>query len=107
MKVAEVILVQQGQAARGVQVRVEERLPAGLGPLDDPDAGQPSDLRPPALLGGPQQDRDLLAVPGGEFLGHPQGQRAAAAQDDVVAPATLAQGGGHPAILWGIAYLSP
>ncbi len=70
MKIAEVVLVQQGDAAGGRDVGREEGLLVKLGALDQPDAGQPGDPGALAPLRRAQDDRDLLPVPERQFLDH-------------------------------------
>ncbi len=101
MKVAQVVLVQDGQAAGGLQAGRQERAVVELGPLDHPHAGQPGDPRPVAALGRRQDHGDRLAVAGRQLLRHPRGERVVAADDEVTGTCGRGRVRGHAVSLTG------
>ena len=84
VQVAEIVLVQDGQAARGGQAGRKERLGCQLGVLEHAHAGH---RRHPGRVpvGCRRHDRGHGdAVPGCQLLGHPRRQGIGPAEDDVI-----------------------
>src|SRR5215468_1122438 len=102
MEVAQVILAQQGQGAGRLHLRGGEGVGVQFRPLDDPYLGQAGDAGPLALLPGAQQNRDFLAVGGGQFLDDPGGEGVVAAHDKMVAAGRDPGEWRHGAILTAI-----
>jgi len=71
VEIAQVVLVQYGERASGLQLRAMEGALVQFGALDDPHAREARDSRAVPVLRGRQDDRYPLAVPDGEFLDHP------------------------------------
>ena len=98
VKVAQIVLAQQGQGPGRRHAGGQERLVIHVGALDHPHPGQAGDLRSVASPGRRQDDRDLLAVPECQLLGHSRGKRVIPAQHQMIA--TGMHGiDGHGAIL--------
>ena len=99
MKVAHVILAEQGQGPGRGDLGVGERLAGELVPLEHPHAGQPVDLRPVTVPLGRENHRHALAVPGGELLGDPVGEFIVAADEQVSLGRAETRNGWHGVIL--------
>ncbi len=99
MKVAEVILAQQGQGPGGLHLSIREGGAVEFGPLDDPDPGEPCDARGVRVLPRRHDDRHLFAVTRGEFLDDAECERVISANDQMIAVMVEAPGNrGHCAI---------
>ena len=70
-----------------------------LRPLDDPHPGQCGDPRAVTLALGPEQDGHGLAVPGGQLLDDPAGERIFPADNELAAAGRDQGDGGHGVIL--------
>ncbi len=68
-------------------------------PLDDPHPGQCGDPRAVTLALGPEQDGHGLAVPGGQLLDDPAGERIFPADNELAAAGRGQGDGGHGVIL--------
>jgi len=99
MKVAEVVLAEQGERQGGLDPGGAERVRAQFRPLDDLHPGQRGDPRPVTLALGPEQDGHRLAVSGAQLLDDPAGERIFPADNKMVAAGRDQGDGGHGAIL--------
>jgi hypothetical protein len=99
MEVAQVVLAEQGERLGRLDPGGAERVRGQLRPLDDPHPGQCGDPRAVTLALGPEQDGHGLAVPGGQLLDDPAGERIFPADNKLVAAGRDQRDGGHGVIL--------